>query len=249
MVNNVVLQKIKAKFIQAQIVKRTLSTIVLMPLCIWIIFLEDKLYFKILSAVIGGLILFEWFYIVYQSDSTVIARKKKAFWYSLGAVYAIMSCFSLILMHSIIEPVRFFLLCLIVWSNDIFGYFTGIIIGGKKLCPKISPSKTWSGFFGGIIAAVIVGTIYNNQMHINNITGFSTLMIIMLSIVSQGGDLAESAFKRRFKVKDSGRIVLIPGHGGVMDRVDGLVAVCIISVCAMFILSFLYDVVQFVLGR
>lgn len=109
----------------------------------------------------------------------------------------------------------------VVWATDIFAYFVGRAIGGPKLAPSISPGKTWSGAVGGticaILAAVIVALAHG---------GASSVLLgavaLPLSILSQLGDLYESRLKRRVGVKDSSN--LIPGHGGVMDRVDGLVA-------------------------
>jgi phosphatidate cytidylyltransferase len=109
----------------------------------------------------------------------------------------------------------------VVWTTDSLAYVFGRLIGGRKLAPSISPGKTWSGALGGALAAVIVGGAVGRLMGIE--AGFSlAVAALVLSAVSQMGDLFESAIKRRFGVKDSGR--LIPGHGGVMDRVDGLVA-------------------------
>ena len=112
----------------------------------------------------------------------------------------------------------------VVWTTDILAYFTGRAIGGPKLAPSISPGKTWSGAIGGTVAAVVAG------FAIALAAGHPTplllgLLALPLSAVSQIGDLFESAFKRRHGAKDSG--TLIPGHGGVMDRVDGLVAAAI----------------------
>ena len=109
----------------------------------------------------------------------------------------------------------------VVWATDSFAYIFGRLIGGRKLAPSISPGKTWSGAVGGALAAVIIGAGAGRLMGIQ--AGFAlAVAALFLSALSQAGDLFESAVKRRFGAKDSGR--LIPGHGGVMDRVDGLVA-------------------------
>ena len=112
----------------------------------------------------------------------------------------------------------------VVWSTDIGAYFAGRSIGGPKLAPAISPKKTWSGFFGGLTAAIIVALLLLNYY---GILGASMSILVagtvagLLSVTSQLGDLFESWIKRTFGVKDSGQ--LIPGHGGIMDRVDGLI--------------------------
>lgn len=108
----------------------------------------------------------------------------------------------------------------VVWATDSVAYFAGRSIGGPKLWPKISPKKTWSGAIGGLIGAILAGEAV---IALGGLTTFGSagLVAAILSIVSQAGDLFESALKRHFGVKDSGSI--IPGHGGIMDRVDGLV--------------------------
>ncbi|MET3612685.1 phosphatidate cytidylyltransferase [Rhizobium aquaticum] len=111
----------------------------------------------------------------------------------------------------------------VVWGTDIAAYFTGRAIGGKKLAPSISPGKTWSGAIGGAIAAVICGSIVVLS-YMKNVSLWIILLALVLSVLSQVGDLFESFMKRRYKVKDSSH--LIPGHGGVMDRIDGLVFAC-----------------------
>ncbi len=106
-----------------------------------------------------------------------------------------------------------------VWATDIFAYFTGRAIGGPKLAPSISPGKTWSGAVGGTVFAVLAVAALACVLPTLALPAI-LVPAIALSVVSQIGDLAESAFKRRFGVKDSGNF--IPGHGGVMDRIDGL---------------------------
>ena len=108
----------------------------------------------------------------------------------------------------------------VVWATDIFAYFTGRAIGGPKLAPSISPGKTWSGAVGGAVAAIVAGIAIAVFLGASIGWPLVLLLALLLSIVSQFGDLFESALKRRFGVKDSSH--LIPGHGGVMDRVDGL---------------------------
>ncbi|MCM2293625.1 phosphatidate cytidylyltransferase [Allorhizobium sp. BGMRC 0089] len=109
----------------------------------------------------------------------------------------------------------------IVWSTDILAYFIGRAIGGPKLAPRISPGKTWSGAIAGTIAGIAGGSIVAFGFF-SSVGWWIPLLSLVLSVFSQMGDLFESFIKRRFGVKDSGR--LIPGHGGVMDRVDGLLA-------------------------
>lgn len=119
----------------------------------------------------------------------------------------------------------------VVWATDIAAYFTGRALGGPKLCPPISPKKTWSGFLGGVLAAAVAGLLVawvGRRWDLD--PSFGSWGVVALSMVasvaSQIGDLGESALKRHCDVKDSSH--LIPGHGGVMDRLDGFWAVCLI---------------------
>jgi phosphatidate cytidylyltransferase len=109
---------------------------------------------------------------------------------------------------------------LIVWVTDIGGYFAGRGIGGPKLWPRVSPKKTWAGAMGGFVASLVIALGFA-ACKLGE-TGSLLLLAAALSIASQLGDLFESAVKRRFGVKDSSQI--IPGHGGLLDRLDGFVA-------------------------
>jgi phosphatidate cytidylyltransferase len=109
----------------------------------------------------------------------------------------------------------------VVWATDIAAYFTGKTFGGPKLAPSISPGKTWSGAIGGVVAGIVAGLVAAAVMGASA-TGRLAFAAMVLTVSAQAGDLFESAVKRRFGVKDSSHV--IPGHGGVMDRVDGLVA-------------------------
>jgi phosphatidate cytidylyltransferase len=147
--------------------------------------------------------------------------RSRAFWSSGGLFYAGFSSVALAFLresgHGLVTMLFLFA---VVWATDIFAYFTGRTMGGPKLAPRISPKKTWSGAIGGTVFAAIFGVI------IAAISGaghsFSVVSVaVILSVAAQFGDLFESWVKRRFGRKDSSQ--LIPGHGGVMDRVDGLV--------------------------
>ena len=117
------------------------------------------------------------------------------------------------------------LVLLVVWGTDIGGYFAGLGIGGPKLWPRVSPKKTWAGAVGGFAASLVVSGGFA-ALGVGR-TGPLLLLGAALSIASQLGDLLESAVKRQFGVKDSSH--LIPGHGGLMDRLDGFVAAAVIA--------------------
>ncbi len=121
----------------------------------------------------------------------------------------------------------------VVIATDVFGYFAGRTFGGPKFWPKVSPKKTWSGTIAGWITAGIVGFIFTLFTN----AGFTIVLISMvLSFASQMGDIAESALKRRMKIKDSS--TLIPGHGGLLDRFDGLLGASLF----MLVVAYLFNV-------
>lgn len=117
----------------------------------------------------------------------------------------------------------------IVWGTDVAAYFAGKSIGGPKLWPRVSPKKTWSGSLGGLVVGTAFALFVAWMLGVDPTVKLA-VMLVLLSIASQIGDLAESHMKRLFDVKDSSN--LIPGHGGVMDRVDGLV-VAVVAAAAL----------------
>lgn len=114
---------------------------------------------------------------------------------------------------------------LVVALTDIGAFLAGRTIGGPKLAPRLSPKKTWAGFFGGLICAALGGLLFGVFIDRSSV-GFHIGAAIVIGLVAQAGDLFESLVKRRFDAKDSGGI--IPGHGGLLDRVDGVVAAMIV---------------------
>ncbi len=112
-------------------------------------------------------------------------------------------------------------LLFVVWATDISAYFAGKRIGGPKLAPALSPNKTWAGLLGGMTAAAAIGAICASFTPYPLSLVGCALLAMLLAVVAQAGDLFESWLKRRAGVKDSG--TLIPGHGGLLDRIDGLV--------------------------
>ncbi len=114
----------------------------------------------------------------------------------------------------------------VVWGTDIFAYFIGRAAGGPKLVPNISPNKTWSGAIGGVVGTVVAALLFAQASGLRPAIALAAVAAI-LSVVAQAGDVFESFLKRRFGVKDSGH--LIPGHGGLMDRLDGFVAAAMVA--------------------
>jgi phosphatidate cytidylyltransferase len=114
----------------------------------------------------------------------------------------------------------------VVWTSDIAAYFIGRAAGGPKLVPQVSPNKTWSGAIGGMLAAVVVALALAKTAALAGLFAIAMLAIV-LSVSAQAGDVFESFLKRRFGAKDSSH--LIPGHGGLMDRLDGFVTASVIA--------------------
>ncbi len=147
-------------------------------------------------------------------------------WSYFGVCYVGFACIAFVTLRN--DPqygmLALLWIFLIVWAADTLAYFAGRIIGGPKLAPAVSPKKTWAGLGGAIVGSALASGLF---AHFANLNGLAELALLagLLAIVEQAGDLFESALKRFYGVKDSSR--LIPGHGGVIDRVDGLVAVAI----------------------
>jgi phosphatidate cytidylyltransferase len=149
-------------------------------------------------------------------------RQPRAAWMALGVAVIGMPVVAFIWLRQAEEAgtAPILVLFAVVWSTDIAAYAVGRAMGGPRLAPLVSPSKTWSGAVGGVAAGVLAG--YTVGFLLGGAGGFSLVLLsALLSIVAQMGDLLESLVKRHFGVKDAGS--LIPGHGGLLDRVDSLV--------------------------
>lgn len=158
--------------------------------------------------------------------SALLAQEQRR-WTSSGLAYAAAALVAAVLMRA--DPdmgfVALMFVLLVVWVTDIGGYFAGRGIGGPKLWPRVSPKKTWAGAIGGLVLSLVIAAAFA-------LLGFGRMFPLLmlgtvLSVVSQLGDLFESAIKRRFGVKDSSQI--IPGHGGLLDRLDGFVAAIVFA--------------------
>ena len=140
-----------------------------------------------------------------------------------GFVYVSVPAFALLSLSWVWEVLTFWVF-VVTWATDIFAYFAGRAIGGPKLAPRISPNKTWAGLIGGMVGAGVCAWLLATWFEME---WFFLWMGAPLGLVAQIGDLYESWEKRRAGVKDSG--TLLPGHGGVLDRLDGLLAVSIVT--------------------
>jgi phosphatidate cytidylyltransferase len=178
--------------------------------------------FAILAAAAATAVFYEW---------TRLTKGWGPAWYIGGFVYAALAALALLWIRERADNADGLRLVLwvfiVVWSVDIGAYFTGRAIGGPKLAPSISPGKTWAGFYGGVAAATLLGAAWALY------TGLHLVLLLLAPLfaaAAQGGDLFESWIKRRAGVKDSGR--WLPGHGGVFDRLDGLLPVAILTALA-----------------
>jgi phosphatidate cytidylyltransferase len=180
--------------------------------------------FALLWAIAAALVLYEW-------AALVTARFRnwgpgQVAWLAAGIVYSAGLFLATIGLRADAQfgfAAILFLFAL-VWATDIFAYFAGRALGGPKLMPRVSPKKTWSGAIGGTVLGVAAALLVAAAFGIGNLVAVGVVAVV-LSAISQAGDLFESAIKRQFDVKDSSS--LIPGHGGLMDRLDGYAAAVI----------------------
>lgn len=215
---------------------RVLSAVVLAPIVLVTLVMGGWLYWGLLF-VVGAIAIYEWFYLTDNLNISFLLpnRGTRFVLMFLGFVYILsfLAC-----MYVLREVGLAFILTLLgsVWACDTFAYFVGRSVGGPKLAPKISPNKTWSGFIGGVIAsgcAVSIGFYYYiDDVYMSYLAAF--IFGVSLGSVEQAGDLFLSWLKRRSGMKDTGNI--IPGHGGILDRIDGLIPAAICFVVTGFIL-------------
>jgi phosphatidate cytidylyltransferase len=199
---------------------RIISAVVLAPIAIAATWLGG-IYFAIFFAVAAAAVFWEWI-------GLVSAARNRMIWIAAGFCYAGIMFLAPVSLRGDLQfgiPAIIFIF-VVVWSTDILAYFVGRAIGGPKLAPSISPNKTWSGAVAGTISAVVIATI-TMVVLIGSLRPGLIATSLLLSIASQIGDLAESALKRKFGAKDAGH--LIPGHGGVMDRLDGFWAASLLA--------------------
>jgi phosphatidate cytidylyltransferase len=195
--------------------RRALSAAVLAPVALLCVWLGDGL-FTLLLAVVFALLIAEW---------GRLCQQARAHWtFVVGTIWIALATWSLWWVRA--DPVagrgNLLFILVLIWASDIGAYLTGRLVGGPKLAPRISPGKTWSGAAGGVAAAVLVGW-GAALLRPEGTVVRAALVALVLCVIGQVGDLAESWVKRRFGVKDSGS--LIPGHGGLLDRLDALLGV------------------------
>lgn len=202
--------------------KRILSAIILVPAVVGLIYAGPP-YSVGLGVVMTLAMVFEWILMAFHGKKPDL---KGTFVLISGLFYILVaSLFILVLLAD--EASKgislLFMLLVIVWATDTGAYFVGSWLKGPKLAPKISPNKTWSGFFGGLLFGTLFGGIAVH--HFGGTSDWITFlpMVAIVSTVGQIGDLLESMTKRYWNVKDSSQ--LIPGHGGLLDRLDSLLGI------------------------
>ncbi|HET9460071.1 MAG TPA: phosphatidate cytidylyltransferase [Sphingomicrobium sp.] len=201
---------------------RTFSGVLLVAIALAAV-VQGGYTFAVLAAAAATAVFYEW---------TRIVRGWGTAWYLSGFVYALVSALSLLWVRDRADSGIALVLwvLILVWSVDIGAYFAGRAIGGPKLAPAISPNKTWAGFYGGVVAATLLAGAWALFAGLASIV---LLLAPLFAVASQGGDLFESWMKRRAGIKDSGR--WLPGHGGVFDRLDGLLPVAILAALAVIL--------------
>jgi phosphatidate cytidylyltransferase len=199
---------------------RTATGIVLIVTALLVAFQGGYL-LAIAVAAIATLMFYEW---------TRLTRGMGALWYVAGLLYALVPALALLWIRERAGIDLLLWTFIVTWSTDIGAYFAGRRFGRRKLAPTISPGKTVEGLFGGIAAATLLGGAWVLATHL----GLALLpLAAVLAVAAQAGDLFESGLKRRAGVKDSGS--WLPGHGGVLDRLDGLVPVAVLTAAAQLL--------------
>jgi phosphatidate cytidylyltransferase len=195
-----------------ELLKRTLAGVVMIAVAL-VAAVVGGTWFAVLAAAAAAMMFYEW---------SRIVRGWGFAWLAAGFGYALIPALALLWIRERAAHGLDLLLWvfIVTWSTDIGAYFAGRTIGGPKLAPAISPNKTWAGLVGGMVAAGLLGGFWVVGLDLPRIL---LLLAPLFAIGAQIGDLFESGLKRRAGVKDSGAI--LPGHGGVLDRLDGLVVV------------------------
>lgn len=204
---------------------RVISAVILAPLVLGAVAMGGVVFYT-LVLMTAVLMMREW-------DAMNEHRSSSA-WGWAGVVYVTATCLSFILLRDESLTLIIYLLA-VVWATDIGAYFAGRQIGGPKLAPRLSPNKTWAGLFGGMLSAVTVGGILSFFFAFPTHVVQAALLGASLAVVAQLGDLFESYLKREAGMKDSSN--LIPGHGGILDRVDGLTFTAPLLVVLHYILT------------
>jgi len=204
------------KILNKNLLTRTITSIILIPIVLFIIITGGWI-LKCTILLVALLMGLEWKSLTHKNPNNTAPT----FWNIIGLLYIATPCVSLLYISSKPEGSSIIIWLLVtIWLSDISAFFIGKLIGGPKLAPKISPNKTWAGFFGAVFVSYLVGLASQLAFRPEHPDSLLALTIT-ISIYAQVGDLLESWLKRKFDIKDSGS--MIPGHGGILDRIDGIV--------------------------
>ena len=199
-----------------EILKRLLSSIILIPIVFFFI-IKGSSFFVVFLSVIFFATSYEWH-----------QMSKKKTYYLPGFIFLLISFISAYLFRSTWNVYEFLILIIICMFTDIGGYIFGKLFNGPKLT-KISPNKTYVGVFGGFMLSIIAYSLFVRNLDVitfisyNGTITFDIFYVLTVSLISQLGDLTISYFKRKSKIKNTGN--LLPGHGGLLDRIDGIIFV------------------------
>jgi len=219
-------------FFNRNLLLRVITSLILIPIILAIAY-DGGAVFKFTVILVAVLMAFEW------NDMTTNGKQQNpVLWRVIGALYIAVPCASLLYIATKNQGTYVIMwLLAVVWVSDISAFFIGKIVGGPKLAPKISPKKTWSGFLGTSITAYILG-LYSIDFFQSEHPKSLMFLTISLALYAQLGDLFESWIKRKFNTKDSGSV--LPGHGGILDRVDGIVVTA--PKIAFILMFYPYDI-------
>ena len=204
--------------------KRILSSIILAPISIFFI-IKGSIFFIFFLSILFFATSYEW---VKMSNKKILLK-------FLGIVFLFLSFYSAFEIRGDENLIDFLFIITVCIFTDIGGYIFGKVFKGPKLT-RISPKKTYAGVFGGFLLSMIAGLVFNHYLYIDQKIFYEDsilfALILFISLTSQLGDLIISYFKRKAKIKDTGKI--LPGHGGLLDRIDGMIFV--FPVCYLIII-------------
>ena len=197
-----------------ELLTRILSSFILIPFLFFFI-IKGSIFFIFFVLIMILITLYEWHNLSF-----------KKIYYFPGLIFILFSFYTFFSLRNYNELSFFLLILIICISTDIGGYIFGKILKGPRLT-KISPNKTYAGMFGGFLLSFLIAILYLNNLNYLLLEPFNTInintigLILSISLISQVGDIIISFFKRKKKIKNTGKI--IPGHGGILDRIDGMI--------------------------
>ena len=197
-----------------ELLTRILSSFILIPFLFFFI-IKGSIFFIFLVLIMISITFYEWHNLSF-----------KKIYYFPGLIFILFSFYTFFSIRNYNELSFFLLILIICISTDIGGYIFGKILKGPRLT-KISPNKTYAGMFGGFLLSFLIAILYLNNLNYLLLEPFNTInintigLIFSISLISQVGDIIISFFKRKKKIKNTGKI--IPGHGGILDRIDGMI--------------------------